>query len=75
MRPWPTSRCWRARWSSRLRTRCSGRFRELGCPIKIAGVTPRYAPGAALSADTAALLAEVGVDPGELPGLRAAGVI
>ena len=52
-----------------------GALRELGCPIKIAGVTPRYAPGAALGADTAALLAEVGVDPGELPGLRAAGVI
>jgi len=52
-----------------------GTLRELGCPIKIAGVTPRYAPGAALGADTAALLAEIGVDPGELPGLRAAGVI
>ena len=52
-----------------------GTLRELGSPIKIAGVAPRYVPGAALGADTAALLAEVGVDPGELAVLRASGVI
>jgi crotonobetainyl-CoA:carnitine CoA-transferase CaiB-like acyl-CoA transferase len=52
-----------------------GTLRELGSPIKMAGVTPRYVPGAALGADTAALLAEVGVDPGELATLRAAGVV
>jgi crotonobetainyl-CoA:carnitine CoA-transferase CaiB-like acyl-CoA transferase len=52
-----------------------GTLRELGSPIKIAGVAPRYVPGAALGADTASLLAEVGVDPGKLPALRAAGVI
>jgi crotonobetainyl-CoA:carnitine CoA-transferase CaiB-like acyl-CoA transferase len=52
-----------------------GTLRELGSPIKIAGVAPRYVPGAALGADTASLLTEVGVDPRELPALRAAGVI
>jgi crotonobetainyl-CoA:carnitine CoA-transferase CaiB-like acyl-CoA transferase len=52
-----------------------GRLRELASPIKIAGVAPRYVAGAALGADTASLLAEVGVGPGELRALRAAGVI
>ena len=74
-RRWRTSRRWRARWSSRSMHPVFGTLREVGCPIKIDGVTPRYAPGAALGADTAALLAEVGVDVGELPALRAAGVI
>src|SRR5262249_51000278 len=52
-----------------------GTLREVGRPIQIAGVAPRYVPGAALGADTASLLAEVGVDPGELAMLRASGVI
>ena len=52
-----------------------GTLRELGCPIKLDGVSPRYAPGAALGADTAALLAEVGVGPDELAGFRAAGIV
>ena len=54
----PTSRCWRARWWSRSSTRVFGTLREVGCPIKIDGVAPRYAPGAPLGADTAALLRE-----------------
>src|SRR5262249_56499024 len=39
-----------------------GTLRGLGSPIKIAGVTPRYVSGAALGADTAALLAPGAVD-------------
>ena len=52
-----------------------GTLREVGCPIKIDDVEPRYAPGAALGADTAALLAEVGVEASEIEGLRARGVV
>jgi crotonobetainyl-CoA:carnitine CoA-transferase CaiB-like acyl-CoA transferase len=52
-----------------------GTLREVGCPIKLNGLTPHYAPGAALGADTAALLAEVGVDGAALEGLRARGVV
>jgi crotonobetainyl-CoA:carnitine CoA-transferase CaiB-like acyl-CoA transferase len=52
-----------------------GRLREVGCPIKVAGVAPRYAPGAALGADTETLLAEIGVGQAELRGLRARGVV
>ena len=52
-----------------------GALRELGCPIKIEGVAPSYTPGAALGADTASLLAEVGVGMDELTALRARGVI
>jgi crotonobetainyl-CoA:carnitine CoA-transferase CaiB-like acyl-CoA transferase len=52
-----------------------GTLRELGCPIKLAGVTPRYGPGAALGADTAELLAEVGVGADDLAALRARGVV
>ncbi|MFN8544366.1 MAG: CoA transferase [Candidatus Binatia bacterium] len=52
-----------------------GTLRETGCPIKIAGVTPRYAPASALGADTDALLAEVGVGAVELADLRARGVV
>jgi crotonobetainyl-CoA:carnitine CoA-transferase CaiB-like acyl-CoA transferase len=52
-----------------------GRVREVGCPIRIEGVAPRYAPAAPLGADTAAVLAEVGVDAEELAGLRARGVV
>ena len=52
-----------------------GRLREVGCPIKVDGVAPRYVPAASLGADTAALLAEVGVGPEELAALRARGVV
>jgi len=52
-----------------------GTLRELGCPIKMDGVTPRYEPGAPLGADTAALLEEIGVSAGELATLRARGVV
>ena len=52
-----------------------GPLREVGCPIKVGGVSPRYAPAAPLGADTAALLEEVGVGPEELAGLRARGVV
>ena len=53
-----------------------GTLREVGCPIKIDGRHAALrARAPALGADTAALLAEVGVDAGELPALRAAGVI
>jgi succinate---hydroxymethylglutarate CoA-transferase len=52
-----------------------GGMREVGCPIKIDGLRPRYAPAAPLGADTETLLAEVGVGPAELARLRAAGII
>jgi crotonobetainyl-CoA:carnitine CoA-transferase CaiB-like acyl-CoA transferase len=52
-----------------------GPVREVGCPIKIDGVRPRYASAAPLGADTEALLAEVGVGPVELARLRAGGVV
>jgi crotonobetainyl-CoA:carnitine CoA-transferase CaiB-like acyl-CoA transferase len=52
-----------------------GTIRETGCPIKMDGVRPRYAPAAALGADTAALLAEIGIDAAALAGLRARGVV
>src|SRR2546430_11582163 len=47
-----------------------GRLREVGCPIKIDGVAPRYAPAAPLGADTAAVLEEVGIGPAEFEELR-----
>ena len=52
-----------------------GRLREVGCPIKMDGVVPRYAPAAALGADTAALLGEIGVGAELLAALRARGVV
>jgi len=52
-----------------------GRIREVGCPIKVDGVTPRYAPAAALGADTGALLQEIGIGPDALDALRARGVV
>ena len=52
-----------------------GPIREVGCPIKIDGMAPRYASAAALGADTAALLAEVGIDAAMLAALRARGVV
>src|SRR5947199_3687672 len=52
-----------------------GRLREVGCPIEVDGVAPRYRPAAPPGARTAAVLAEVGVGAGELAGLRARGVV
>jgi len=52
-----------------------GRLGEVGCPIKVDGVAPRYAAAAPLGADTAAVLAEVGVGADELERLRARGVV
>jgi crotonobetainyl-CoA:carnitine CoA-transferase CaiB-like acyl-CoA transferase len=52
-----------------------GTLREVGSPIKVAGVAPRYAAAAALGADTEALLAEIGVDGEEIAALRARGVV
>ena len=52
-----------------------GRLREVGCPIKVDWVAPRYAPAAPLGADTAAVLAEIGIGPGELEELRRRGAV
>jgi crotonobetainyl-CoA:carnitine CoA-transferase CaiB-like acyl-CoA transferase len=52
-----------------------GALRQIGCPIKLPGTTPRYAPGAPLGADTAAVLGEIGVEPDELAALHASGVV
>ena len=52
-----------------------GPIREVGCPIKIAGTTPRYEPAAPLGADTARLLAEIGISSDELAALRTRGAI
>ena len=52
-----------------------GLIQQLGCPIKVGGVAPNYRAGAALGADTAGVLAEVGVDPEDLARLGAAGII
>ena len=52
-----------------------GDLREVGCPIKMDGVTPRYRAAAPLGADTATLLDEVGILPAEIERLRALGVV
>jgi formyl-CoA transferase len=52
-----------------------GRLREIGCPIKVDDLRPRYAPGAALGADTEEVLGEIGVGAEELARLRALGVV
>ena len=52
-----------------------GTLRELGCPIKMDGVTPRYEAGAPLGADTAALLEEIGIDSAARARLRDGRVI
>jgi crotonobetainyl-CoA:carnitine CoA-transferase CaiB-like acyl-CoA transferase len=53
-----------------------GRLREVGCPIKIDGVTPRYDAASALGADTEAILrALLGLSDTDIADLRAAGAI
>ena len=52
-----------------------GVIQQLGCPIKVGGVAPTYRAGAGLGADTAAVLAEVGVGVEELGRLGAAGIV
>src|SRR5437764_376073 len=52
-----------------------GTLREVGCPIKMSGVAPRYRPAAPLGSDTPTLLGEVGVAPAEVERLRARGVV
>jgi crotonobetainyl-CoA:carnitine CoA-transferase CaiB-like acyl-CoA transferase len=53
-----------------------GPLREVGCPIKLDDIAPRYAPGAALGADTEAILAEwLGIDVREFESLRREGAI
>ena len=55
--------------------RVFGDLREVGCPIKMDGVAPRYRAAAPLGADTATLLDEIGVTPGEIERLRTLGVV
>jgi len=52
-----------------------GTLRQVGSPIKIDGMRPDYRSASALGADTADLLAEVGVDAAELARLRAARIV
>jgi len=52
-----------------------GTLREVGCPIKMSGVTPRHRPAAPLGSDTGTLLGEIGVAPAEVERLRARGVV
>jgi crotonobetainyl-CoA:carnitine CoA-transferase CaiB-like acyl-CoA transferase len=53
-----------------------GRLREVGCPIKIDDLEPRYAPAAALGADTDAILTEwLGLGAEEIEALRRAQAI
>ncbi|HXQ21079.1 MAG TPA: CoA transferase [Candidatus Acidoferrales bacterium] len=53
-----------------------GRLRQVGCPIKIDGVQPRYQPASRLGADTDALLHHLlGVSADEIAVLRRAGAI
>jgi crotonobetainyl-CoA:carnitine CoA-transferase CaiB-like acyl-CoA transferase len=53
-----------------------GRLREVGCPIKIAGVQPRYQPASRLGADTDALLrALLGASADEIAAWRGQGAI
>jgi crotonobetainyl-CoA:carnitine CoA-transferase CaiB-like acyl-CoA transferase len=52
-----------------------GVLRQVGSPIKMAGVRPDYRAAAALGADTDAVLDEIGIDADERARLRSAGVI
>jgi hypothetical protein len=47
----------------------------VGCPIRIDSLRPRYLPASSLGADTAGLLAEIGVSAQELAALRRHGVV
>src|SRR5439155_238507 len=58
-----------------LLARTFGTRREVGCPIKMSGVTPRHRPAAPLGSDTGTLLGEIGVAPAEVERLRARGVV
>ena len=52
-----------------------GALREVGCPIKFADAAPVYRAAASLGADTARVLAEIGVGDEELAALRSRGVL
>jgi crotonobetainyl-CoA:carnitine CoA-transferase CaiB-like acyl-CoA transferase len=53
-----------------------GTLREVGCPIKIDDVAPRYQPGAALGADTDRILCDLlGMSAAEIDALRNEGAI
>lgn len=53
-----------------------GTLREVGCPIKIDDIEPRYAPGAALGADTEAILGEwLHLSAADIETLRRQGAI
>ena len=53
-----------------------GQLREVGCPIKIEGMLPRYGAGARLGADTEALLRTLlGMSDGDIAALRNLGAI
>ena len=53
-----------------------GALREVGCPIKIDGVDPRYAPAPPLGADTETVLRDwLGMDASEIASLRNQGAI
>lgn len=52
-----------------------GALREVGCPIKLAGVAPRYRPAGPLGADTDAVLGECGLSPAEVAALRARRIV
>jgi len=52
-----------------------GILRQVGSPLKIAGVRPSYRAASALGGDTDAILAEVGLDADAVASLRASGVV
>jgi len=53
-----------------------GTLREVGCPIKIDDVAPRYQPGAPLGADTDSILRELlGMSEVEIDALRQEGAL
>ena len=53
-----------------------GALREIGCPIKIDGVEPRYRPGPPLGADTDAILRDwLHMSPTEIAALRDEGAV
>lgn len=53
-----------------------GTLREVGCPIKIDDLEPRYAPGATLGADTDTILGEwLGMSAAQIAAMRKEGAI